>query len=189
MKSSVPAWRRGLAAAAIVLLLGTGAAACGGEDKPAANDSTSADAGTDASTSQDTGADDGPSDDAGVKWAACMRENGIDVADPAPGENPELPQGIAQSLLEKAEKECGELPGSQQAGSGGLADDPKLEELALANQKCLRENGYEVPSNDNDEPMKPALPGENPVFDRANAACKKTGDALQDYTDKMLGTK
>ncbi|MFD5099368.1 hypothetical protein [Streptomyces albidochromogenes] len=181
------AWRRSLSATAAVLLLATGAAACGGEDKTAASDSPSASTGGDDGAPQDTSTSDQQADD-GVKYAACMRKNGIDVADPAPGENPQLPEGVAQSLLKKAEKECGEPAGSQQAGSGGLAGDPKLEELALADQKCLRENGYEMPEKKEGE-VTPALPGENPVFDRAKAACKKTGDALKDYLDKKLGAK
>ncbi|MFJ4966689.1 hypothetical protein ACIP6P_30270 [Streptomyces sp. NPDC088729] len=199
MNSSVHVWRRGLAATAAVLLLGTGAVACGGDDKPAAKESTSvntgAGAGDDGSRdtgasgggSEDTGTGGGSADGEGVAYAACMRANGVDVPDPAAGESPRLPKDVAQALLDKAEKECGDTPGSRMAGSGGLSGDPRLEALSLANQKCLRENGYEMPESKGE--MQPSRPGENPVLDRAQKACKAAGDALSDYLDQKLGTK
>ncbi|AWW43189.1 hypothetical protein [Streptomyces cadmiisoli] len=197
MNSSVRAWRRGLATTAAVLLLGTGAVACGGDDKPAANESSAADAGSNddgagganAGAADDTGDDGASGNSDGVKYAACMRENGVDVADPKPGEQPQVPEGVARSVLDKAEEKCGDAPGGQEAGSGGLADDPKLEELSLANQKCLRENGYEVPETKEGQGGAPKMPGEDPVLDRAMAACKATGDALKDYIERKMGQK
>ncbi|MEV8434677.1 hypothetical protein PGH47_42635 (plasmid) [Streptomyces sp. HUAS 31] len=195
MNSSVRAWRRGMATTAAVLLLATGAVACGGDERPAAKESTAAGTGDEDRATGDSGtggaADtgDGASskDQDGVRYAACMRSNGVDVADPKPGEAPVPPAGVDRSVLDKAEQKCGRPPGGQQAGTGGLAADPKLEELSLKNQKCLRENGYEV--SDSKSQGAPQLPGENPVLDRAQEACKEIGQALEDYVNKAVGKK
>ncbi|MFF4983961.1 hypothetical protein ACFY3O_28440 [Streptomyces sp. NPDC001046] len=197
MYMSLRTGRRSLAAVTLALLLASGTVACGGEDTPAAADKADqqpadqnaaedqSDPGTDSTDS--TGGSSG--DDDGVAYASCMRQNGVDVPDPQPGEQPQIPDGIARSLLKKAEKACGKAPGSpQQAGGGEFANDPKLEQLGLANQKCLRENGYTVPEPNKDA-VKPKAPGEDPVFDRASAACKKTGDELSEYLEKIMGEK
>ncbi|MFC8093552.1 hypothetical protein [Streptomyces sp. NPDC057301] len=194
MYTSFRTGRRSLAAVTMAVLLASGAVACGGEDKPVADDKVKEQPGT----SQNSGAGAGDADsgdagsssgnDDGVTYAACMRKNGVDVPDPQPGEQPRLPDDVARSLLKKAEKACGEAPGnSLQAGGGEFADDPKLEQLTLRNQKCLRENGYTVP--DSKEAMQPKLPGEDPVLDRALAACKKSGDELTEYLKKVMGEK
>ncbi|MFF4935237.1 hypothetical protein ACFY2H_41355 [Streptomyces griseofuscus] len=184
MHKSLRNGRRGLAATALALLLASGAVACGGENKaneqPAASHSSAEDKGDSASGS--TGNDDG------VTYTACMRKNGVDVPDPQPGKQVRLPDDVAPSLLKKAEKACGKAPGGAQSSSSGeLANDPKLEQLTLKNQECMREHGYTAP--DSKGGMKPSLPGQNPVFDRAQAACKRTGDALSDYVKKTMGEK
>ncbi|MFE4366997.1 hypothetical protein ACFRMN_01860 [Streptomyces sp. NPDC056835] len=116
-----------------------------------------------------------------------MRKNGVDVADPEPGGVPQLPTGVPRSVLDKAKKECGEAPGSQaRAGGGEFKDDPKFQELFLKNQKCLRENGWEMkkPKGDNIA-VTPEL--NNPVLNKAKKACKPTGKALDDYVEGVMG--
>ncbi|MFC8096762.1 hypothetical protein [Streptomyces sp. NPDC057301] len=174
MNSSIHAWRRGLATAAAVLLLGAGAGACGDEKSPA-NGSA---AGGDKDTAENRD---------GVAYAACMRKNGVEVADPKPGEAPELPRGVPQSVLDKAEKKCGKGAGSSDmAGSlGELADDPEFERLSLEYNKCLRENGYELPEKkESGEGSVAVAPGDDPVFQRASKACKKRAEALENYMKK-----
>ncbi|MEU9229950.1 hypothetical protein AB0D40_37105 [Streptomyces massasporeus] len=195
MYMSLRTGRRGLAATALALLLASGAVACGGEDKPAAGDKAGEQPATSQNSAEDksdpgSGDPGGSSgDDDGVAYAACMRKNGVDVPDPQPGEQPRVPDDVAQSLLKKAEKACGAAPGtSRQAGGGEFADDPKLEQLSLRNQKCLRDNGYTAPDS-KDRRMQPKLPGEDPVLDRAQAACKKIGDELTEYLKKVMGEK
>ncbi|MEU9704486.1 hypothetical protein [Streptomyces sp. NPDC047981] len=191
MESSVHRWRRGLVAAAAALLLGTGAVACAGNAEPTTTQDTPQADGPTETTGSGTQTDTGTAvEDDGVIYAACMRKNGVDVADPKPGEAPRLPEQVSESVLDKAEKECGKAPGAQQqqAGSGGLASDEKYQELALREQQCLRENGYVVPETTETAQM-PKMPGEDPVLDRAIAACKETGDALREYLDKVMGEK
>ncbi|MFF6981331.1 hypothetical protein ACFZAV_27385 [Streptomyces sp. NPDC008343] len=189
MNMSLRTGRRSLAATAVALLLASGAVACSGDGKPAADDKVTEQSATSQDSAAGTSADNGSSgDDDGVAYAACMRKNGVDVADPKPGDPPQLPEGVAQSLLEKAEQKCGKPPGtSSQAGGGEFADDPKLEELSIKNMKCLRENGYEVP--DSKSAQKPKLEGEDPVLDRAKKACKASGDALTEYIRKIMGDR
>ncbi|MFQ3560404.1 hypothetical protein QZN11_26955 [Streptomyces gramineus] len=184
--------RRSLSAVTLALLLASGAVACGGGDESAADKAKgqSDTSQKSASGASDDGADDsgGSSDDDGVAFATCMRKNGVDVPDPRPGEQPRIPDDVARSLVEKAEKACGKAPGSsQQSGGGEFANDPKLEDLALKNTKCLREHGYTAQNTGGGAAA--ALPGQNPVFDRAKAACKKTGDELTNYINKVMGKK
>ncbi|MEU7501760.1 hypothetical protein AB0B52_32845 [Streptomyces griseofuscus] len=186
MYMSLHTSRRGLAATALALLLASGTAACGGDNKPAAGDQAN---GQHATSQDKSGPGSGSTsgDDKGVAFAACMRKNGVDVSDPQPGEQLRIPDDVAKPLLQKAEKVCGKPGDSHPAGGGEFTNDPKLEQLSLKNQQCLRANGYTAP--DSKGAAAPKLPGEDPVLDRAQAACKKTGDELADYVKKVMGEK
>jgi hypothetical protein len=80
-------------------------------------------------------------DEQGRKFAACMRENGVDMPDPEPGEamRAELAK-VDKTKLQAAMAACQSLlPGG---GEGKLLDPQQVEQLrALA--KCMRENGVE----------------------------------------------
>ncbi|WP_328913271.1 MULTISPECIES: hypothetical protein [unclassified Streptomyces] len=164
-------WRRGLATAAVALLLATGAAACGGSKGESAGDSGSADAAT------------------GVKYAACMREQGVEVADPKPGDVPKIPEGVAQDLLVKAAKVCGQAPGSD-AGrvddGGGLYQDPKVQALSLELQKCMRDNGWSPPKPQ-EENGSVSLDAGDPAYQQAKKACKTITDELDRYFQQGNG--
>lgn len=157
MRAHSTALRRGLAVAAVGVVLATGAAC----------------------TNEKTGTDPkgAPADD-GVKYAACLRENGVRVDDPKQGETPRIPEGTPQSARDKAEKACGANPDSQaQAGSVGnpqAMNDPEVEALRLKADGCMRKNGYETP--------KPGSEGVinmgDPVYQSAMKACKTEWDAV-----------
>ncbi|MEV4180599.1 hypothetical protein AB0J28_04030 [Streptosporangium canum] len=75
----------------------------------------------------------------GVKFAQCMRENGVDMEDPKPGE------GIRLTLKKGAESEkameaCREYSPME---NGPKQADPEADEKGRKFAACMRENGVE----------------------------------------------
>ncbi|MBN6058394.1 hypothetical protein JYK22_41120, partial [Nonomuraea sp. RK-328] len=126
-----------LAAAPVVFtLLLTG---CGADDGGGADVASVSGTGTQAAASPK------PSEDAqakGLKFAQCMRENGIDMADPEPGKGIMLKvgPGTPPEKVEKAQEACKQWAPSGQRSGGG---DPKRAEALLKVAQCMRDNGVE----------------------------------------------
>jgi hypothetical protein len=87
-------------------------------------------------------------EDAGVKFAECMREHGIDVRDPKPGA-----QGLRDMFADgdrddpafrEAERECGE---HLEELVSEIDDDQRreFEDARLEFARCMREKGFDVP--------------------------------------------
>ncbi|HEX8742024.1 MAG TPA: hypothetical protein VF712_02715 [Thermoleophilaceae bacterium] len=86
---------------------------------------------------------------AGLKHARCMREQGVDVPDPKPGEGGMILVGPAQggspAKQERAMRECEkylrDLPPPR------LSEEQKEEmrDAALAHARCMREQGIDFP--------------------------------------------
>jgi len=138
------ALRRSFAVAVVVLLTlsacggpadGDGVASAGGEANPAAED-----------TQQE------PIDEEvrALAFAECMRDNGLDMSDPAPGQGglSEAFHGIQedyeQATIDEALAACQDLL-PQRAHEGG--HDASRDEVELALAECLREQGLDVPDN------------------------------------------
>jgi hypothetical protein len=138
------AWRRAFGAAAVAVLLALsacgggaedGVASAGGEADPAAENTERG------SLDEEVQA---------LAFAECMRGNGVDMPDPAPGQEglSEALHGLEddydQATIEQAVTACREfLP--QRAHEGG--HDSARQEAMLALAECLREQGLEVPDN------------------------------------------
>jgi len=131
-----------VAVAALLLVL----SACGG----GAEDGV-ASAGGDANpTAEDT--ERGPLDEEvqALAFAECMRGNGVDMPDPAPGQRAlsEALHGIEEdydrATIDEALTACENLL-PQRAHEGG--HDAARDEVELALAECLREQGLEVPDN------------------------------------------
>jgi hypothetical protein len=136
--------RRGFGVAAVALLA---LSACGG----GAEDGGVASAGGDANPSEEV-TEQGPLDEEvrALAFAECMRGNGVDMPDPAPGQEglSEALHGIEddydQATIDEALAACQDfLP--QRAHEGG--HDAARDEAMLALAECLREQGVEVPDN------------------------------------------
>ncbi|GIF26759.1 hypothetical protein BJ973_000151 [Actinoplanes tereljensis] len=86
----------------------------------------------------------------GLKFAACMRENGIDMPDPDPssaGGGLQSVRGSAdQTKLNAALQKCQQYrpTGGQGSALSDPANQKQLEELA----KCFRSHGVDVPDPD-----------------------------------------
>ncbi|MBB2948074.1 hypothetical protein FB565_007845 [Actinoplanes lutulentus] len=118
--------------------------------------------------------------DAPLKYAKCMRENGMTwFPDPDPDKEGRfainLPPGVTPKDMEKAEKAC-----RQWAPNGGEAPEMSAEDLEKIRQmaKCMRENGVpDFPDPDPDGRIEAHHsvgdgPG-NDVFDKAQEICSQ----------------
>ena len=115
---------------ALAVLIVAGLTACG--TSPGDGDGAAGGPSTAAGDPQDTG----------VKFAQCMREHGIPMEDPKPGEGIKLtvPQNISKEDVDAANAECKQyLPG------GGDRPVPTAEEMEKlrAFSQCMRDNGVE----------------------------------------------
>jgi hypothetical protein len=127
--------RRGLRAQAALLAtlaLGVALVACGG----------------DGDESEGGGISEADVEDAGMQFAECMREHGIEVQDPQPGL--EGLRGMLQDAdrddptFRDAERECQEHLEDLVAE---IDDDRRreLEDARLEFSRCMRDKGYDVP--------------------------------------------
>ncbi|MER6145036.1 hypothetical protein ABT174_34260 [Streptomyces sparsogenes] len=111
----------------------------------------------------------------GVKFAQCMREHGIDMEDPEPGEGIRLtiPAGTPKGKVEKAQEACLEWDPVQN-GVGGKPD-AKAQENVRKYAKCMREQGVEkFPDPQAEGGIR--LDGsvvDDPDFEKAEKACNK----------------
>lgn len=128
-------------------------------------------------TSTSTGDDGAPAptdpDEQILEFTQCLRENGLDVEDPAPGEGLRLQFGpeTDQATVEAAMEACRELaPGGGPGGPGGPGVDPQA---AIEHAECMRENGVDAfpdPSSDGQIMIGPEV-AEDPDFESASEAC------------------
>ncbi|GAA0961325.1 hypothetical protein GCM10009550_53750 [Actinocorallia libanotica] len=160
--------------AAGILLFG--AAACGGSD--AGTEIASAGGDPTVSASASPGAEG-----SFVKYAACMRENGIPMEDPevdAGGRAKvqlSVPEGVDKSTVEAAEKKCRPL----MPNGGELAKaNPEGRKAMLAMSRCMRENGYPTfPDPSPDGGMRldhdSGIDFSDPAFQAAQEKCQAAG--------------
>jgi len=121
------------ALAATALALG----ACGSSD------------GGGASSGTPSKSDEDKAYDGALKFAKCMRDNGIDMPDPQRqagggilqkmGSDKDAP--INEAKLEAAQKRCEHFMANGGGSGPGPGDDPKQRDAMLAYSKCMRQNG------------------------------------------------
>jgi hypothetical protein len=122
-------------AAALLAASVLGLAACGGDEETPASAASNA-------------SDDDKVREAQVKFAECMRENGVDMPDPQAGGKQTFKvggdSGISPEEFEEASKACEKY---QQAIRPNLSEEEKTEmkEQALEHSRCMREHGIDMP--------------------------------------------
>ncbi|PZG05404.1 hypothetical protein [Nonomuraea aridisoli] len=127
---------RVLSALAALTLAVTG---CGADDGGGADVATLTGGGN------QTAASAQPSEDPhakALKFAQCMRENGVDVPDPEPGKGimMRFDRSVPREKVEAAQEACKQYaPSGQRAGGG---DGPRAEAMRKLAQ-CMRDNGVE----------------------------------------------
>ena len=122
-----PSSPRSLATSALTL------AACGGDP------STNGDAAANRQNQMD---------DAALEYARCMRENGVDMPDPKPGQRGirlSQPEGVSQSTMRKADQACRKYLEAVKPPEMSEEQQKEFREGALANARCMREHGINFP--------------------------------------------
>ncbi|MFJ9391790.1 hypothetical protein ACIRON_23420 [Nocardioides sp. NPDC101246] len=178
-------------AAAALLTLGLTLTACGGDDTDAIA-SAGGDSTADSGASADAGGEDaaeGGDRETMLKYTQCLREQGLEVEDPPPGEGLRLQFGgpggqqVDPSTVDKAMQACQEYaPQGQAAGGSSGMNEPMLEMAA-----CMRENGVE--DFPDPEPGQMGLKitpeiAEDPQFEAAEEVCNKI---LEDARSQTQG--
>ena len=147
---------RALVPAVVVCLAAGGLAACGGSGEKAASQR----------------GDPEKLRAAGLKFARCMREQGVDVPDPQPGRGVVIagPSSGSAAAARRAEERCGKhldaVPPPR------LSDEQKsdMRQRALAHARCMRAHGVDFP---------------DPTFDENGGAQVKIGEGF-DPTDPRV---
>ena len=125
--------------------------------------------------------------DAALEWAACMRKNGANVADPQIdangmvriGPDPDDANPPSEAVMAKASKACDQHLEGMVAGAGqkpSAEQQARMEREALRFARCMREHGVEMPDPRVAEGggMAVTLDPEqmsSPAFKRAEKAC------------------
>ncbi|NRQ31642.1 hypothetical protein HII36_07275 [Nonomuraea sp. NN258] len=106
-----------------------------------------------------------------MKFAQCMRENGIEMDDPVPGKGIRIMSKPGQEeTMKKAQEACKQYAPSGEGGPGGAANAEKMRALA----KCMRDNGVaEFPDPEPNGGMRiNRNVGEDPDFPEAQKKCQ-----------------
>jgi hypothetical protein len=87
-------------------------------------------------------------EDAMLAYTKCMREHGVDVPDPEPGERGlrmVAPEGVSPEEMREAEDAC--RTHLEAIEPPDLSDEQRqeLEQAALAHARCMREHGIDLP--------------------------------------------
>jgi len=111
--------------------------------------------GDEAGAGGDTAADrDKETLDAGIKFARCMREHGIDMPDPQPGQRGLrlMQKGDAPpQTLREADEACRKYLEDVAPPEMSEAQKKEFQEAALAHARCMREHGIDFPDPTFDE--------------------------------------
>jgi hypothetical protein len=110
-----------------------------------------------------------------LKFAQCMRENGIQMDDPdGSGQIRIMAKNEDKEKMEKAQKECGKY--LQGGKLGNAANDPKVQDAMVKFAECMRKNGVDMPDPEaNGGGVKITRPrgGDSEAFEKARKACEE----------------
>jgi hypothetical protein len=161
--------------AALFAVAALGLAACGGgeEEAPASSSSSS------------SSSEDEQRREAGVKFAQCMREQGVDIPDPGTDGRQRIQigpdSGISPDEFERASKECEEYR-QQMMPELSEEEQEEFRQKALEWARCMRENGIDVPDPQVGENGGMRITGgqgrtdpEDPEFQAAQEKCGEPG--------------
>ncbi|MFG1686401.1 hypothetical protein ACGFNP_39985 [Nonomuraea sp. NPDC049269] len=138
------------------------ASASGSTASPAVSNSSSASASTDRQA-------------AGLKFAQCMREHGVDMPDPEPNGPVAIQQRPGEEQkVQKAQDACKQFMQAA-VGEKGKGLDPQKRDLLVKFAQCMRQHGIDMPDPTADGRVELNVPQGTPeqkVKD-AQAACKQ----------------
>ncbi|MBT2440882.1 hypothetical protein J7E93_12320 [Streptomyces sp. ISL-36] len=123
--------------------------------------------------------EEGKKADQALKHRKCLREHGLDVPEPKPGEEGVGltigGDGVSKEKMEKAFKACRDKGGGSMGKELTQADKDKMIKYA----RCMRTNGFDMPDptfGDGGGSVSAARPmpqgAERQKFEKANKACE-----------------
>lgn len=156
------------AVAAVPVVVGV--AGCGGADGGSGVASAGGTAAAQASASPSRSLSP---EDAQLKFAQCMRQNGVDVPDPGAGDakTTRLGKGVDRKKLEAALEKCR----SWLEAGGKLPDlkDPEVRDQYVEFAQCMREHGVNIPDPGPDGRFRiPTASVDRETAEKAREACK-----------------
>ncbi len=86
--------------------------------------------------------------DAALKYARCMRENGVDMPDPKAGQHGirlSPPEGVSPSKLRTADAACRKYLEAVKPPEMSEEQQKEFRAAALANARCMRDHGIDFP--------------------------------------------
>ncbi|WP_157250157.1 hypothetical protein [Nonomuraea typhae] len=111
----------------------------------------------------------------GRKFAQCMRDNGIDLPDPEPGEGKGMmvlnPKDVNKAQFKKAAEACKQYRPFRDRADMKPEDLERLRDYAA----CMRENGVDMPDPDPGGGFggkRPDVKPDDPAFKKAVEACR-----------------
>ncbi|MGW1996521.1 hypothetical protein [Embleya sp. NPDC001921] len=113
-----------------------------------------------------------------LKYAACMREHGVDMADPEPGTDGSAIAGAPDAATEAALKACARFMPVSGAGRQ-VTDDAKTQDDALKLAQCLRAGGIDVPDPQPGQGLSIPLTGDRAKLDKVMGDCGSGAGAPQ----------
>lgn len=172
---------------AVLVLVALLAAGCGGSSGDSSGVASAS--GSDDQASSTT-APKANQEQQALKFTQCMRERGVNMADPtvdAKGNvrlQPPTGDLPSQAELQNARDACQQyLQGLQQGFTG--QDQTKFRDSLLKYAQCMRKNGYDMPdpnfSNQGASsggPFGGAIDRNDPAFKKANAVCQSNLSGL-----------
>lgn len=155
---------RRAAAAALFAALSLGLVACSGDSGGGAKDAGSG--GSGAKTEADKA----------LEHRECLREHGVDIPEPKPGEaGTTVELGAKGGKVEKAFKACR----SKAAGGGAEELTQAEKDKMIAYARCMRENGIDMPDPKFEGAGMAGVPAleakDMKKFEKANTACEGAG--------------
>jgi hypothetical protein len=143
-------------------------AACGADDNAAAG----------------TGDDKAKMRQAELKFAHCMREQGIDFPDPQTGKGgsgfQKLGGDSTPEQIKTAEKACAKYRNALRPPDLSPEQQQEFKRAALANARCMREHGIDMPDpqfgagGQATIRMRAGIKPDDPRFKAAQKACEST---------------
>jgi hypothetical protein len=127
--------------------------------------------------------------DAQIAFARCMREHGIDMADPRPGQRGiqlAIPDGVTPAKAQAANDACKKYLDKIKPPELSEAQQKQARDAALAHARCMREHGIDFPDPQfgaNGEATikidkSSGIDPEDPKFQRAEKECRGKGGGI-----------
>jgi hypothetical protein len=127
--------------------------------------------------------------DAQLAFARCMREHGIDMDDPKPGERGirlAIPKGVSPEEAEDANQACRKHLDAIKPPELSEEKEKQARDAALAHARCMREHGIDFPDPTIGENGKATIrigkdsniEPDDPKFQKAQEACAKEAPGI-----------